>query len=472
MNNRIFSWLCAVMLGCACLPSLAHQYTWDPDCDCWIPDTSGPSIPDEDDPADTFSGPDPEPSKFTLLQTGGNAGNRGISAVVTFDHHQPDGVVETREFQYSTPKNFKNRAHDSVNLWLVFHGKNGNSSSMHGKYFKVIPHDAPTVMVYPEALRVTYQNQVTTDTDEQSMWRGHQTPGDGAEPNAFRDVTFVERLVGRLLINNPQLNGNKVYVSGFSSGASMTWMLLCYRSAMFAGFAVYSHELGLIRETEGCGDGELSGLTDNRTGYERLTGVEPDRYGPNGNPPAMLLSPTKPVLYIHGTLDDNLIFGPTAGCWAGRPPLAANECALNEDPLFSMDYGGPLEDRDDKSSVLWLLSRHLLPNEPASVCTVLDADRSNSDSVVTFRYEYRSASAIALGSHEPVTWYEMKGADHNVSTLDQPTVGLNSTDFEASLHTQSFFETVAGMLKTTAASRFASDFLCSSSARSRSPRAR
>ena len=442
MNIKPLFVLSALLISFAfTVAAWGHQYTWDPGCECWVPDTSGPSVPDDDSELDTP--PDPEPSKFALTGTGVDAaGLRALSSIVSFNHHQPDGVVETREFQYSTPGNFVNRADSSVNLWLVFHGGNGSSSTMH-RFFKHIAHSAPTVLVYPEALRVTPENVVTTDPDEDIVWRGLKTPGSGADVDAYRDITFVERLVGRLLINNPQLNGNKVYVSGFSSGGSMTWMLLCYRSSMFAGFGIYSRQLGPFRETEGCGDGELTGNTDSRTGYERLTGFRPDKYGRYGNiitlRSASGVAPTKPVLYIHGTADDNLDHLGQPGCWQGRPPVAPGDCTLDQDPLYSMDYDGPLEQRDDISSVNWLLDRHQLPSEPVSDCTVLDANSSSADNVVTHRFRYDT------DVKQPVTWYEMQGAGHAVASLS------NSNDFEASLHTQMYFEDYAGMLEGSSA---------------------
>ena len=463
MNTRHVLRFCCLCLWAA-FPAAAwaHQYNWDPGCQCWVPDTSGPEIPDSG--PDSSTPPDPEPRKFVLSSTGVDSESHRLqSPVVSFDHHQPDGVVETREFQYSTPRNFANRAGNSVNLWLVFHGKDGSSSTMH-RYFKHIPHTAPTVVVYPEALRVTTSNVVTTDLSETVMWRGLKTPGQGADPNAYRDIAFVERLIGRLLINNPQLNGNKVYVSGFSSGGSMVWTLLCYRSSLFAGFAIYSHQLGLMRETGGCGDGQLSGSGDHRTGYELLTGGRPDQYGRHG----LAIVPTKPVLYIHGTEDGNLDWSGEPGCWKGGPPVDSDDCTFDEDPLYSMDYGGPLQERDDISSVNWLLSRHALAPAPVSDCTMRDTDLSDTDKVTTRRYEYAastSSSRVYLAHQQPVTWYEMQGAGHDVSTLDQVAGNSNSTDFEASLHTKTFFEDHAGMLSGPQSSTPTAAFLCRLQAR-------
>ena len=203
-------------------------------------------------------------------------------------------------------------------------------------------------------------------------------------------------------------------------------------------------------EHEGCGDGQLPGTGDTRTGYERLTGREPDKYGRFGSIFDPLWgAPTTPVLYIHGTADGNLQHPGEPGCWAGRPPVNDDECRLEEDPLYSMDYGGDLQDRDDISSVGWLLARHQLPDTPKSDCTVIDLDPSDSDHVVTRRFEYAAplpVARLAAARGEPVTWYEMRGAGHNVSTLDQPAGATNSTDFYTALHTKMFFEDRAGML--------------------------
>jgi len=443
---------CLLVLACLTAAVSAHQYHWDSHCQCWVPDTTAPTLPD--DTADPNVPPDPDPSTFVLTGTGVDAnGNRALSDEITFDHHQPDGVIETRSFRYSTPRNFASRADASVNLWLVFHGGNGNTTTMHNNNsFNRIPHDAPTVLVYPQALRVTYLNDVSSDSDDTIMWRSPKVPGSGNDRDAFRDVTFIERLVTRLLVNNPQINANKVYASGFSSGGTMTWMLLCYRSSLFAGFAIYSRQLGYVLEHEGCGDGQLTGPSDTRTGYERLKGNAPDKYGRFGSIFDPLWgAPTRPVLYIHGTADDNLQHPGEPGCWLGRPPVNDDECQLDEDPLYSMDYGGEWQDRDDISTVGWLLARHQLPASPNSDCTVIDSDPSNSDHVVTHRFEYAAppslSSLVASSRGEPVTWYEMRGAGHDVSMLDQPAGASNSTDFYASLHTKAFFEDRAGMLK-------------------------
>ena len=83
MNKRNFSWLSALILGCTCLPSLGNQYTWDPHCECWVPDTSGPNIPD--DPAD--SGP-VDPSC-----TGGSTANLVEANLFNYSDHGEHTLV-------------------------------------------------------------------------------------------------------------------------------------------------------------------------------------------------------------------------------------------------------------------------------------------------------------------------------------------------------------------------------------------
>jgi hypothetical protein len=437
----------------------------------WNPDTGEVTdIPEVDYSNEDADENPTEPSVFALSQIGVYAdGDRSLSAAITFDHHQPDGVVEARKFQYSTPVNYATRSNTSVNLWVVFHGGGGNSATMH-QFFKKIPHDAPTVLVYPEALRVTPFNVITTDPDESVIWRTVRTPGAGSDPNAYRDVAFVERLVARLLANNPQINPNNVYVSGFSSGGSMSWMLLCYRSSLFQGFGLLSHQLGYFRESEGCGNGELQGLSDNRTGYEKLTGIMPDTYGKQpitaGSYSSLFaFAPTKPVFYTHGTADDNLIRTGASGCWVGGPPSTPQECTLDQDPLYYMNYEGDLDildNRDDISTVNWLLNRHQLPGDSRSLCVVPDENAaSGTDNVVTFRHDYvatavtgtvaigpsRSGGTFSLVQGSPLRWYEMAGGGHAVSALDQGAASTKSKDYDVAIHAMRFFEDQAGMLK-------------------------
>ncbi|MGQ0571994.1 MAG: hypothetical protein ACT4P5_21020, partial [Armatimonadota bacterium] len=206
-----------------------------------------------------------------LLQTTVAAnGDRNLSRLETFDVTYPDGVVETREFKYSTPSNFATYAANTVNLWLVFHGGGGNTNTMN-RYFDIIPDSAPTVLVFPEA---------TLPPGGSTVWRGVVRPGDETLIDPYRDVNFIEQLVVSLLSANPQLHPGKVYASGFSSGANMAWMLLCYRSKMFQGFAMFSQQLGKAKRDGGCGNGRIqdpiTSLWTIPTGYEALTGTRPD----------------------------------------------------------------------------------------------------------------------------------------------------------------------------------------------------
>ena len=396
-----------------------------------------------------------ESSPFILSPVGADVdNNRALSEAVHFNHHQPDGLIEAREFRYSTPRDFANRADRSVNLWLVFHGMHGSSASMH-RFFKKVARDAPTVIVYPQALCVSFDNIVdphpdvncsTADLPEpNTKWRVISKPGHASDANAFRDIAFVDWLVSELLEHNSQLNPNKVYVSGFSSGASISWMLLCYRSQPFQGFAMHSGQLGFFREKGGCGDGQLKEGTDKRTGYEKLTGLAPDQYGYHailspgtlGSVGTIQTEPTKAVFFSYGTADDKLVRNGEPGCWKGRPPdpSHADECTIDEDPLYSMDYGGLLEDRDDISSVHWLLNRHQLALDSEQLCTIVDANPHDNVTTRSHYYPVPSVTgSFTAAEGEPILWHEMEGAGH-------------SMDFNAALHAKSFFENHAGMFR-------------------------
>ncbi len=438
-----------VLMACALSfftsPSFAKKRVYDPNCDCYVEDPTTPDIQEPDDPPPPPSPPDPSP--FALKGTGVNSSTakRDLSEVVPVSHPQPDGGdPEDREFRYSTPKNFANRAKKSVNLWFVFHGGGGSSKSMH-KYFDEISHAAPTLFVYPQALRVNHDNVVDGNRENKRLWRAVRKPGSASDPNSFRDVVFIDWLTTKLLQHNSQLKKKRVFASGFSSGAGMTWMLLCYRAAPFQGFAMYSQQLGSVRVSDGCGDGQLPQAGDARTGYEKLTGQQPDKYGYSLSSVqiggSIQRAATKAVFYVHGTADENLVHDGDIGCWE------RGECELSEDPQYSMDPEGPLEDRDDISTVHWLTRRHQLPSQATGRIIVPDVVK---DGITTSGYDYKSVSDSAAtfdsGHGEPIRWYEMKGAAHGLSALDRDEED-KSKDYDVSVHTQKFFEAEAMMLK-------------------------
>ena len=386
------------------------------------------------------------------------AGGRVLSGLVNFDVTDPTtGVVveQDRELKYTTPANFATRAAGTVNLWLIFHGGGGNTDTMN-RYFDVIPDSAPTVLVFPGA----------TGTGGNTKWRGVNAPGDETLEEQFFDIIFVEQLVANLLSANPQLHPGKVYASGFSSGANETWMLLCYRSALFQGFAMFSQQLTTVKTDGGCGNGHLQDPATQQwtvqTGYELLTGAAPDRYGYNPDLPAsQQVNPTKAVFYSHGTADDNLVYTGAEGCASGGLPA----CDASEDPLLSQDSGGPLQDRDDISTKNWLLARHDLLDTIPPGTILLDQDPLTADSVTTLRRTYRTSLGTAgVTSRRTVRWLEMCGGVHAMSTLDHdndlctnisnppPRTLCNdnlnaSKDYETALEAQRFFERYAGMLQ-------------------------
>jgi hypothetical protein len=59
----------------------------------------------------------------------------------------------------------------------------------------------------------------------------------------FTDVLFVEALRSMVLSRFADLNANKVYATGFSSGGGLTLALACYRSSLFRGFSIVARML-------------------------------------------------------------------------------------------------------------------------------------------------------------------------------------------------------------------------------------
>lgn len=399
------------------------------------------------------------PIVLTQTVTNPVTSERELSALMTFVVTYTTGVItETRQFKYTTPENFAIRSTASVNLWLVFHGGGGNTNTMN-RYFDSIPASAPTVLVFPEALPIGPSGS--------TKWRSVNAPGDEAQADAYRDIPFVEQLVVNLLGANPQLHPDKVYASGFSSGANMTWMLLCYRSRPFQGFAMFSQQLTKVKSDGGCGNERIhdpvSGQWTILTGYEQLTNRRPDRYGYNANlPSSQQANRTKAVFYSHGTLDDNLVYTGVAGCATANPPT----CEAIEDPRLSLDFGGPQQDRDDLSTKDWLLARHdLLETNPAGMVLPDQDPLTNADNVTTTRRTYNTAVGTAgVTSRQTVRWLEMVGGVHALSTLDhqgdlctnltppprRTECNLNpnaSKDYEMALEAKRFFERYAGMLQ-------------------------
>lgn len=90
------------------------------------------------------------------------------------------------------------------------------------KFFNEIPHTAPTLIVYPEALQVNEDNLLDSSGNSDTKWRMVRLPDSASDPNAYRDVAFIEWMRSKLLKHNPQLNSEHVYATGFSSGAGMT----------------------------------------------------------------------------------------------------------------------------------------------------------------------------------------------------------------------------------------------------------
>ena len=397
---------------------------------------------------------------IVLTQTNITAhGERELPQATTpFDVTDPTGaILETRQFKYTTPSNFATRGIATVNLWVVFHGGGGNTNTMN-RYFDIIPDSAPTVLIFPEAVNLNGNTQ----------WRGVQSSSDVWRKDTFYDIIFIDQLVNNLLVNNQQLHEGKVYATGFSSGANMTWMLLCYRSKPFQGFSMHSQQLTKAKRDGGCGDGRLldpvSGQWTGKTGYEKLTGTQADRYGYNPHLPVnKRANKTKAVLYSHGTYDDNLVFTGSAGC-----STSPATCSPGEDPDSSMDAGGPNQNRDDISTKDWLLDRHdLLDTNPAGTILPDEDPFTYNDLVETTERTYStSLGTPGVTSRKTISWLEMVGGVHALSAFDHEgdecsnydpppnmppksdcNLNLNaSKDYETSTKVKEFFEAHAGML--------------------------
>jgi hypothetical protein len=180
--------------------------------------------------------------------------------------------------------------------------------------------------------------------------------------------------------------------------------------------------------------------------------VQPDRYGFNPFlPPNRAANPSKAVLYSHGTLDPNLLYTGVAGC------STMGACDPTEEPNFSMDPGGSNENRDDVSSIDWLLERHDVADTSFPGVLPDQVPGFWNDAVVTTERTYQISLATAgVSSRRPVRWLELTDGVHALSAFDHegdvcPTTNCNtaagaSKDYETSLKMKEFFEGFADML--------------------------
>ncbi len=122
-------------------------------------------------------------------------------------------------------------------LLLVLHGGNQSAPAYWEKKAALIAatDNAGMVIVFPEGIG-DGTNHVW------NSWNKAETVAD--------DVGFLSALIS-WLVDGLSLNGNRVFLSGFSNGAAMTQRFIAEKPELIAGAAAVCHSTGLIEPEPG-----------------------------------------------------------------------------------------------------------------------------------------------------------------------------------------------------------------------------
>ncbi len=172
-------------------------------------------------------------------------------------------VVHTRSFYLSVPPNAVPGQRYPV--IFAFHGKGHSGTAMFGRWDTADFFDR-FIFVFPNASPANGKAWLTTNAGNRN-------------PDPY-DIDFV-RAIHAVLLNHPLVDTGRFYATGFSSGGGMTWELLIRPSTnqLFRGFAPVSSAMGFAKE-------------DVARTHELYHSAHP-----------------KPLMYIHGTADDNWVKG-------------------------------------------------------------------------------------------------------------------------------------------------------------------
>ena len=180
---------------------------------------------------------------------------------LSFSHQMIDvtdaGQTLQRSFLIHVPLKSPKVAMPAV---LVFHGGGQNASDMVQHWASMLGGDF--VIVCPQAL--------IDPTINKTLW-AQARPGDTVIPTT--DLAFVDALL-RWLAASGDVDIDRVYATGFSSGAGMTWQLSMHDEFVnrFKGFAPVAKGVSSAQQAL-------------------------------AHP--MAANTPKPLIYIHGTADDN-----------------------------------------------------------------------------------------------------------------------------------------------------------------------
>ena len=103
--------------------------------------------------------------------------------------------------------------------------------------------------------------------------RGYRWPARPPEGQARDDVAFTLDVLADASRQVPQIDNDKIYVTGFSAGGSMAWMMACYAGQEFAGFTSVAGALRRPAPQEVCPAGpirvlQIHGFSDTQVPLE------------------------------------------------------------------------------------------------------------------------------------------------------------------------------------------------------------
>lgn len=137
-----------------------------------------------------------------------------------------DGL--SRTYLLNLPPNY-NDASDFA-LVIGLHGGAGSATQMEKNYFL-------TEKANKENFAIVYAEGIQSDGILKARTWNAGTCCDYAVEKNIDDVKFISLLIDELLKNYPKLNRKKVYVTGMSNGAMMSYRLACELSNKIAAIA-------------------------------------------------------------------------------------------------------------------------------------------------------------------------------------------------------------------------------------------
>ena len=320
----------------------------------------------------------------------------------------PAGFAACYAAQTCTPHQFP--------LIILLHGR-GQDSAKALSWFESGTEGNVNYLTSKEAFFVA-PLALPTRPNGPTLWRQITPPHNYVTDAAsYADVHFIKELVDHIVGDyQPGIDPKRVYLFGFSSGAGMTWHMLCFQHRQFRSFAAVSQAIQDELNHCGVGANNSAGATSEQLDVY-LGFPTAQKYGISNGAPA------QPVIYMHGTAESNLDPDPSTG----------------------------LQKSDPAATVDTLIALNNTVNGPTQIMNYLD-DQANA--TYTTRYEYVK---VAGSRGKAMIYYEIHNGDHSVSSLNVKvpngcgtgtTPGVDcahNTDYSAADEAWAFWNTAAGL---------------------------